>query len=318
MNHHPNQLKNNQVSYGPDQPWEGSTVCLPASQAPTTGQPIQHGNYNQQNNLQQANAMNQNYPPTGSPYSPQQQPAQGGYQQPGNQGPQGNYHQVPAQGQHAGYQQPGQQAGYPQQGYPQQGYQQQPGYQQPGYQQPGHQQPGQQVGYQQPGQQAGYQQPGQPQPLGGYGNPTAQPGVVQPGTAQPAANNPAFDFNVNKHGNVNIGFNGGDFSVDSLISNVATGKGFPKPRLIGAGLMGLSFVFFIGNIVLLYVIRYYFPYFLALVPILGFSGTFLVVTGQPAARADGQPAPMWSRVGLGGAMVFGLLVGIVMVFLVHI
>ena len=112
-----------------------------------------------------------------------------------------------------------------------------------------------------------------------------------------------------------LSFEGGDFSGDALKAAVIEGKGFQKPRLMGAIFMGLSIAFTLGNTVLVLVLSRYYPYLYSLGAIFGWGGLWLLVTGQPRAMADGSNAPMWGRIGLGACLVVGLLVGIAMIVL---
>ena len=237
-------------------------------------------------------------PPT-APGAPPQQPAY-------PQQPQPPAYDPAAQQQQYGQPQaaPQQQYGQPQQpAYPQQA---QPGYDPAQYgQAPGapQQQYGQAPGappqqYGQQPQQGGYpQQPGQPQ---------------QPGSG---ISGPSFGgLGVGPGGRLRVGFHMGDFSPTNLFSAVVSGKGFPKPRIMGLMMMGLSVAIFVVNTLLIMVAHIYFPYFYGLVPILWWGGIFMAITGQPQTRDDGGLAPMWSRIGLGAALAFGVLGGLVMVF----
>jgi len=213
---------------------------------------------------------------------------------------------------------PQQQQGYPQQ--PQQGYPQQQ--QQPGYGAPA--QPPQAPGYPQaqPGQPYGapQAQPGQP-----YGAPQAQP--VQPYGApqQPAFGAPGYQPQGQPQapqqglsvGGVTLPTAGlaADFSPDALMGAVMGGKGFHSPRLLGGGMMGLSILLTILNVVLIMVLHRYYPYVYSVASIFWCGGLWLVITGQPRAMPDGSPAPMWARIGLGAACVVGILIGIALIFI---
>jgi hypothetical protein len=265
------------------------------------------------------------YPP-GYPY-PQQpgqqpqvsqfsaQPQQGYPQQPQQGYPQQQqgYPQQPQQQQQYG--QPQQQYGQPQQpqGYPQQPQQQQ--YGQPQQQQGYPQQPQpQQQQYGQPQQQQ-YGQPPQQQ----YGQPPQQQYGQQQqpgGPPQQQMQGPSLSLGgIGTAGMPRLSFEGGDFSGDALKAAVIEGKGFQKPRLMGAIFMGLSIAFTVGNTVLVLVLSRYYPYLYSLGAIFGWGGLWLLVTGQPRATADGTNAPMWGRIGLGACLVVGLLVGIAMIVL---
>ncbi len=80
-------------------------------------------------------------------------------------------------------------------------------------------------------------------------------------------------------------------------------------------MVGLSLLLFIINTALVFGMDRFYPYLYGLAAIFFWGGAWLVVTGQPRAAADGTPAPIWARIGLGAAMAFGLLVGIGMIIL---
>lgn len=276
-----------------------------------------------------------NQPPGGNgfPPGPGQKPNFGQTQlMPG-----GAYGQ-PGAPQQPGYGQP-QQPGFP--GQPQQpGFGGQPGFdpnaggygqpQQPGYgQQPGFdpnaggygQQPGMQPGFGQPQQPGFGQQPGAMP--GGYGQPQ-QPGMpgAQPGYGAPPQQ-PAggqgnmqigiggVSFQAPTIGGVNLG--GSDFSKDALMAAVVQGKGFESPRKVGGAMVGLGMLFAILNSILIFVLHLYYPYLYTIGAIFWWGGLWLVVTGQPKRSADGSPAPMWARAGLGACLVIGLIVGVLMI-----
>lgn len=276
-----------------------------------------------------------NQPPGGNgfPPGPGQKPNFGQTQlMPG-----GAYGQ-PGAPQQPGYGQP-QQPGFP--GQPQQpGFGGQPGFdpnaggygqpQQPGYgQQPGFdpnaggygQQPGMQPGFGQPQQPGFGQQPGAMP--GGYGQPQ-QPGMpgAQPGFGAPPQQ-PAggqgnmqigiggVSFQAPTIGGVNLG--GSDFSKDALMAAVVQGKGFESPRKVGGAMVGLGMLFAILNSILIFVLHLYYPYLYTIGAIFWWGGLWLVVTGQPKRSADGSPAPMWARAGLGACLVIGLIVGVLMI-----
>ncbi len=239
------------------------------------------------------------YGPPGAPppgYPPQQGYPQQGYPQQAQGYPQQQQQQGYPQQQQQGYP-PQQQQGYPQQ-QPQQGYpQQQP---QQGYPQQGYPQQQPQQGYPQQQPQQGYpQQPQQgygasQQPQQGYGAPQQQyPG--QPmggpmgGPQQSGAPQMGVGFSPGGHGRIN--FAGGAFSPQNLIAAVTTGRGFDNPRAIALPMVGVGAAMIAANMVLVFVIHYYFPYFLPLGGILGMGGLWLLITGEPASRPDGSPAP---------------------------
>jgi hypothetical protein len=106
-----------------------------------------------------------------------------------------------------------------------------------------------------------------------------------------------------------------DLSPDALMGAVLGGKGFHSPRMLGGGMIGLSILLTIANVVYLLVSHRYYPYFYSVGAILGFGGFWMLVTGQPRANPDGSPAPMWARIGLGAACVFGILVGVALIII---
>jgi hypothetical protein len=110
---------------------------------------------------------------------------------------------------------------------------------------------------------------------------------------------------------------GGDFHPMALYRAVASGTGFHKPRLMGGGFLGLSIAFFAVNVVLMYVLHIYFPYFWALVPLFGMAGLWMLITGQPQTTEDGSPCVMWGRIGLAACLAVGLLGGVGMIFAVN-
>ena len=112
-------------------------------------------------------------------------------------------------------------------------------------------------------------------------------------------------------GGVNLG--GGDFSREALMTAVVQGKGFQSPRKVGGVMCGLGFAFAVLNFILMNIAHLYYPYLYSIGAIFWWGGLWLVVTGQPRAREDGTPAPMWSRIGLGACLAWGLIVGILMI-----
>jgi hypothetical protein len=115
-------------------------------------------------------------------------------------------------------------------------------------------------------------------------------------------------------GGVALSYDGGDFSVDALKAAVFEGKGFGKPRLMGAALFGLSIAFGVGNWVLVMVLNRFYPYLYSAAAIFAWGGLWLLITGQPKAQADGT-APLWGRIGLGACLAVGVLLGIAMIVL---
>jgi len=112
-----------------------------------------------------------------------------------------------------------------------------------------------------------------------------------------------------------LSFDGGSFSPDALKAAVFEGKGFAKPRLFGAIFFALALAFTVGNYVLVMVLHRFYPYLYSLAAIFAWGGLWLLVTGQPRAKADGSKAAMWGRVGLAGFLGIGVLLGIAMVVL---
>jgi hypothetical protein len=264
-------------------------------------------------------------PPGGNnPYNPyggtpggygQQPGAQPGYPQQGQQQyPQQGYAQQPQQGYPQQPQQGYPQQGYaqqPQQGYPQQGYAQQPaaqpGYPQQGYAQPPAAPPAAPAPY---GQQP-YAQPA-PQPQAAMAPGMAPPPAMGASPAAPMAPPPAQSANPSfgvglSGGNVRISFGAGGMSPANMVAAIMSGKGLPEPRKMGMMMAGLGVVFYVANVLLITVVHYWFPYFFYLAPIFFWPGLFLTITNEPHQRPDGSNAPQWSRIGLGAALIFGVL-----------
>ena len=270
----------------------------------------------------------QGYPPgypqqpgVPQPYGQQPQPGYGQPQQP--QQPQAGYGQPPQP--QAGYGQPQPGYGQPQQaaygpgpgapGAPQAPAQpfapQQPAYGQPGQPAPGGM-PGPygQPGYGQPGQAA----PGMPGPYGmpGQGGPMMAPPMQ--GGAQQGVAHPKMGVGLGP-GGVRLDYHGGDFSPHNLLSAVTSGRGFAKPRVMGAALFGLAMLFGIGNWVLIIALHRFYPYLYSLASIFSWGGLWMIITGQPHQQPDGSPSPMWGRIGLGACLAIGLLIGVAMIIL---
>jgi hypothetical protein len=106
----------------------------------------------------------------------------------------------------------------------------------------------------------------------------------------------------------------GDFSPNKLWKAVATGEGYAKPRLAGLLMVGLAVALMIVNVILMFVVHIYYPYFYSLGAIIFWGGLWMVITGQPKADDSGK-APAWGRFGLAGCLVVGILVGIAMIFM---
>jgi hypothetical protein len=204
----------------------------------------------------------------------------------------------------------------PQQQYggapPQQAYGAAPG----GYD-PNAQAQGPQGGYPGAAPQGGYPGGQQPygQPPGGYGAPPQQGGPMQQQQQPGGVGMPQLGIGgFGSHGMPRINIGGGDFSPMKLVGAITTGQGFNSPRKMGAIMIGLSFVLGIVNTILVLVLHLYYPYLYSVAAIFGWAGTWLLVTGQPRARDDGTPAPMWSRIGLAAFFGWGVLVGAALCF----
>ena len=113
-----------------------------------------------------------------------------------------------------------------------------------------------------------------------------------------------------------IKVNVGDYHPSHLFSAVIKGQGYEKPRIFGLVMLGIAFAFAVINWVLIFVAHLYYPYLFWLSGPLWWAGWWMVIFGQPKATPDGSPAPMWGRIGLGVCLVFGLLSGASMTFLV--
>jgi hypothetical protein len=111
-------------------------------------------------------------------------------------------------------------------------------------------------------------------------------------------------------GGLRVGMSGGDFSPGRIFSAIFKGEGFHKPRLMGAGFMGLAIVFLVVNTVLIYALHLYYPYFYGLVPPFFWAGFWMLILGQPRATQDGSPSPLWARIIIGAAFILGLLAGV--------
>ena len=101
----------------------------------------------------------------------------------------------------------------------------------------------------------------------------------------------------------------GGMSPSNILGAIIGGQGFAKPRLTGLGMVGLSFVFGIANTVLVLVLHRYYMYLYSAGAILGWTGMFMLITGQPQKQADGSKAPTWARIGLYVCFGIGVLVG---------
>jgi hypothetical protein len=138
------------------------------------------------------------------------------------------------------------------------------------------------------------------QPMGAamgqpMGAPMGQPMGVQPGQ-QPVGFQPT---------------GGGTPGGRNLIASVVSGEGFDEPRKYGLYLSGGGAALVVLNLVLAYGLNRFYPYLSFIAPPIALSGAFMLATGEPLARGDGQKAPMWTRAGLGGALAVGAVVGII-------
>ncbi len=127
---------------------------------------------------------------------------------------------------------------------------------------------------------------------------------------------PSFGVGVGPGGRLRVNYAGGDFHPGSLWRAVVSGKGYHKPRLFGGALLGLAVVFAVINYILLAVLDFGYPYFVALVPPFFLGGLWMVIAGQPLATQDESPSPMWGRIGLAVGLGLGLAGGLVLVFLI--
>lgn len=175
--------------------------------------------------------------------------------------------------------------------------------------------PPQQPYAQQPYGQQPYAQPAHAQQQAyGQAQPYAQPSQPQPGAQSPGMQAPAMGFSLGA-GGVRLDYRGGDFDPQNLWAAVTTGRGFAKPRLLGAGLFGLAVAFIAGNYALVHVLNRFYPYLYSLAAVFSLGGFWLLLTGQPRMQADGSAAPKWGRFGLGAFLVIGVLLGAAMVVL---
>ena len=157
-------------------------------------------------------------------------------------------------------------------------------------------------------------QPQQPygQPPGGYPGAPQQGGPMQGQAPQQQQQGIVPQFGVGGFGpggmpRLNIS---GGMSPSNLLGAVISGQGFAKPRLTGLGMIALSMVFGIANTVLVLVLHRYYGYLYSAGAILGWAGTFMLITGQPKQQADGSKAPGWARIGLYICFGIGVCVGV--------
>jgi len=106
-----------------------------------------------------------------------------------------------------------------------------------------------------------------------------------------------------------------DLSGGGLTAAVFGGKGFHAPRLMGLAMAALAIVLVIANTAMVFALHRFYPYLYGAASVAGWGGAWLVITGQPGISKDGSAPPIWGRIGLGGAMAIGLLIGIVMCIL---
>jgi hypothetical protein len=140
-----------------------------------------------------------------------------------------------------------------------------------------------------------------------YGAPPQQPGAAQSHGMQ----GPAIGLSLGG----GLRYRGGDFDPQNLWAAVTSGRGFAKPRLFGAGLVGLAAAFVAGNYALVHVLNRFYPYLYSLAAVFSLGGLWLLLTGQPKMRADGAAAPTWGRFGLGLFLGIGVLLGVAMIVL---
>jgi hypothetical protein len=107
----------------------------------------------------------------------------------------------------------------------------------------------------------------------------------------------------------------GDFNPNKLWKAVISGEGYAKPRMFGAMMVGLAFALMVVNVILMFVVHIYYPYFYSLGAVIWWGGWWMLIFGQPRATADGSKAPLWGRIGLGACLAIGVVVGILMIFM---
>jgi hypothetical protein len=106
----------------------------------------------------------------------------------------------------------------------------------------------------------------------------------------------------------------GDFNPNKLWKAVISGEGYAGPRKMGILMVGLAIALTIVNVILMFVVHIWYPYFYSLGAVIWWGGAWMLITGQPKATDDGSPAPMWGRIGLGACLVVGVLVGLYMLW----
>jgi hypothetical protein len=159
-----------------------------------------------------------------------------------------------------------------------------------------------------PQQQYGGVQPGQ----------AMQPGAPQAPAAPPQQGSglPQIGFGgLGPGGMPRINVGGGAFAPQKLMAAVVSGQGFEGPRKMGAMMMAVCIAFVAANTALVLVLHRYYPYLYSLGAIFGWTGLWLVVTGQPRVQPDGSKAPIWSRIGLAASFGIGVLAGIALTVL---
>ena len=140
-----------------------------------------------------------------------------------------------------------------------------------------------------------------------------QPQGQAPPPPQQQPQGPSFGHG----GGSRLKFDAGDMSPSNLIEGITSGKGFPAPRKLGLMGFGLGALFLIGNFVLIFVLRMYYPYLLLLAPPFLLAGLLMLASNEPRTREDGTNSPMWARAALGLAMLAGFGIGAVLCFVVH-
>jgi hypothetical protein len=152
-----------------------------------------------------------------------------------------------------------------------------------------------------------------------YGAPPGAPGYgQQPPQGQPGGGIQGPSFGIGGFGpggipRIKVGE--GDFNPNKLWKAVISGEGYAGPRKMGILMVGLAIALMVVNVVLMFVVHIYYPYFYSLGAVIWWGGAWMLITGQPKATTDGSPSPLWGRIGLGACLAVGVLVGIMMIFM---
>jgi hypothetical protein len=104
-----------------------------------------------------------------------------------------------------------------------------------------------------------------------------------------------------------IKFNAGDFDPKKIMTAVMSGQGFDAPRKMGIMMVVTAVGVTILNMLLIFLIHRYYPYLYSVGSIIGWTGLWLAITGQPHSNPDGSKAPMWTRIGLAAAFGIGMI-----------